>query len=76
MTMDDYEDPMPCPACEGDSEPLGVLGTTTHYRCRACGWTTSQTPRVSDVITTSGGTFYRNRAGRCEDAPCCGCCTI
>ena len=20
--------------------------------------------------------FYRNRAGRCEDAPCCGCCTI
>ena len=21
-------------------------------------------------------TFYRNAAGRCEDAPCCGCCTI
>ena len=20
--------------------------------------------------------FYRNRNGRCEDAPCCGCCTI
>lgn len=20
--------------------------------------------------------FTRNRAGRCEDAPCCGCCTI
>jgi len=31
---------------------------------------------VSDVIETSGGTFYRNKAGRCEDAPCCGCCTI
>jgi hypothetical protein len=31
---------------------------------------------VSDVIQTSGGTFYRNKAGRCEDAPCCGCCTI
>ena len=26
-------------------------------------------------IRTSGGTFYRNAAGRCEDAPCCGCCT-
>lgn len=25
---------------------------------------------------TSGGTFYRNKNGRCEDAPCCGCCTI
>ena len=31
---------------------------------------------VSDVIRTSGGTFYRNRRGRCEDAPCCGCCTV
>lgn len=27
-------------------------------------------------IRTSGGTFYRNARGRCEDAPCCGCCTI
>jgi len=25
---------------------------------------------------TSGGTYYLNRSGRCEDAPCCGCCTI
>jgi hypothetical protein len=32
--------------------------------------------RVSDVVTTSGGTFYRNKRGLCEDAPCCGCCTI
>jgi len=31
---------------------------------------------VSDTVETSGGTFYRNRNGRCEDAPCCGCCTI
>lgn len=31
---------------------------------------------VSTVIRTSGGTFYRNRNGRCEDAPACGCCTI
>ncbi len=31
---------------------------------------------VSDVIETSGGVFYRNKNGRCEDAPACGCCTI
>ena len=31
---------------------------------------------VSDVFRTSGGTFYRNKRGRCEDAPACGCCTI
>jgi hypothetical protein len=31
---------------------------------------------VSYEVRTSGGTFYRNYNGRCEDAPCCGCCTI
>lgn len=35
---------------------------------------------VSDVFVFSGEdgsrAFYRNKAGRCEDAPCCGCCTI
>jgi hypothetical protein len=29
---------------------------------------------VSDVWRTGGREMYRNRAGRCEDAPCCGCC--
>jgi hypothetical protein len=32
--------------------------------------------RVSDTIQFGDRTFYRNRNGRCEDAPCCGCCTI
>ena len=31
---------------------------------------------VSDVITMGGKEYYRNKGGRCEDAPCCGCCTI
>jgi hypothetical protein len=30
---------------------------------------------VSYEIRTSGGTSYRNYNGRCEDAPCCGCCS-
>lgn len=37
---------------------------------------TTTSPRVSDVYTIGGREFYRNKAGRCEDAPCCGCCTI
>jgi len=41
---------------------------------------TAQLQPDSDTITFIGehgpSTFYRNRAGRCEDAPCCGCCTI
>lgn len=31
---------------------------------------------VSDHIVIGDQSFYRNRRGRCEDAPCCGCCTI
>ena len=29
---------------------------------------------VSDIWNSGGREFYRNRRGRCEDAPCCGCC--
>lgn len=31
---------------------------------------------VSTIWNSGGHEFYRNRAGRCEDAPCCGCCNI
>ena len=37
---------------------------------------TSTSPRVSDVFRFGKTEVYRNKAGRCEDAPCCGCCTI
>ena len=32
-----------------------------------------------DIPSQYSGTYqryYRNSRGRCEDAPCCGCCTI
>ena len=29
---------------------------------------------VSHVWTSGGREYYRNKLGRCEDAPCCGCC--
>jgi hypothetical protein len=35
-----------------------------------------QKKRVSDVFSIGGKEFYRNKQGRCIDAPCCGCCTI
>ena len=28
------------------------------------------------VVTSTGWVGYRNRQGRCEDSPCCGCCTF
>jgi hypothetical protein len=29
---------------------------------------------VSDIWCANGREYYRNKRGRCEDAPCCGCC--
>ena len=29
---------------------------------------------VSHVWTSGGKEYYQNKRGRCEDAPCCGCC--
>jgi len=31
---------------------------------------------VSDVFNIGGREYYRNKAGLCIDAPCCGCCTV
>jgi hypothetical protein len=31
---------------------------------------------ISDTVQFGDRVFYRNNNGRCEDAPCCGCCTI
>lgn len=46
-------------------------------------WTRGRTeladgaPYVSDVYRLpSGAELYQNRSGRCEDAPCCGCCNF
>jgi hypothetical protein len=31
---------------------------------------------ISDVFRIGSKEFYQNKKGRCEDAPCCGCCTF
>jgi hypothetical protein len=65
--------PGTCRACPEPIRPGDLIvhirrGATYHQDC-------SGRTRVN-TIRTSGGTFYRNTRGRCEDAPCCGCCTI
>jgi membrane-bound inhibitor of C-type lysozyme len=32
--------------------------------------------RIDTIQFNDSKTYYRNARGRCEDAPCCGCCTI
>lgn len=41
-----------------------------------CDTTPGATSAVSDVFVIGGAEYYRNKRGRCEDAPCCGCCSI
>ena len=36
--VDDLDPPQACPACDSEPVFLGALGTTSHFRCRACGW--------------------------------------
>lgn len=43
---------------------------TTHIACAE-----GNTPEVIATTFNSGDTVYVNRRGRCEDAPCCGCCS-
>lgn len=56
------------PGCYGECDGL--------YDCSAPAPATTGYQTGSYEIRTSGGTFYQNRGGRCEDAPCCGCCTF
>jgi len=61
--------------------PAG-LGTVTNrgrvwrIDCDACTGRTSENSGLVCVKTSSGWSGTRNARGRCEDAPCCGCCTF
>ena len=50
-----------------DADPEGAAAAGRYLR-------QSMRRGVSDLWSSGGREFYRNRRGRCEDAPCCGCC--
>ena len=39
-------------------------------------WITAEPGEITFIGESGPTTFYRNPRGRCEDFPCCGCCTI
>lgn len=58
------------PVNGGNVSKHGRLWEVSHLACKSSG--------KAEVITTrfnSGAEVYQNRRGRCEDAPCCGCCS-
>jgi hypothetical protein len=50
--------------------------TAFHKSCGAGPVNTTVRTEGMVFIETSGGSFYQNAKGRCEDAPACGCCTF
>jgi hypothetical protein len=58
------------PVNGGQCEKKGGRWVVAHLACRSSG--------KAEVVYTrfsSGAEVYQNRRGRCEDAPCCGCCS-
>ena len=49
---------------------VGNRWTVAHLSCAEAG------EAAVMVIEIGGNEYTRNRNGRCEDAPACGCCTI
>jgi hypothetical protein len=67
-----------CTFCNGTVRPnaghvwrVDGVWLVGHIYCIEAG-----SPQVDTITFSSGASFTRNVRGRCEDAPCCGCCTI
>ncbi len=61
----------------GNLRKVGGRWLVTHLACEAAkpGGASPVTSKLSPVIEIriGGNAYTRNRAGRCIDAPCCGC---
>jgi len=58
------------PAKGGNLFKVGRRWKVAHLSCESSGES-----RVMVTRFSSGEEVYRNSQGRCEDAPCCGCCS-
>lgn len=54
----------------GNCENINGRWVVSHLACKTSGKSEVIYTRFSD-----GQEVYQNRRGRCEDAPCCGCCS-
>ncbi len=48
---------------------------TRSVTCEAADCASNLPVQIVTTRFSSGATVYRNSRGRCEDAPCCGCCS-
>ena len=73
MTPNKYQ--APCGACGAVVAPHAGYVYRGRHRWIVRHLSCTDRPSVM-TIRTNSGTYTRNSNGRCEDAPCCGCCTI
>lgn len=66
--------------CAISGIPISPGDQITYDTLTKKAWITEPGDCQIDTITLNNQgtyrTFTRNKAGRCIDAPCCGCCTI
>ncbi len=58
------------PANGGSLMRVGRAWAVAHLACEK-----AKAPRVVTFRFSSGAEITQNERGRCEDAPCCGCCS-
>lgn len=76
--------PGTCVDCGADVAPGGRMWKSrgrwvvSHGgRCNAAPVANDHAPRRALLVTlNSGAELFQNGNGRCEDAPCCGCCNF
>jgi hypothetical protein len=69
----------PCWECKDPNGFFRPYGAATPVYCDSCHAkrrAAEESRYVSNVTRfSSGAVVYTNKRGRCEDAPCCGCCS-
>jgi len=58
------------PVNGGNLRKVGRKWQVSHLSCEA-----AKSPQVIVTTFNSGESVWVNSGGRCEDAPCCGCCS-
>ena len=62
-------------ACQGWNVPAANAEAARQLVAAAGPSTYEPRQRLTVTRFASGATSYQNTRGRCEDAPCCGCCS-
>jgi hypothetical protein len=76
-----HERKAPCWICQNPEGKFRAMGAATPVWCDTCFEVEKDkgrnrfSSRSTYARFSSGAEVYTNRNGRCEDAPCCGCCS-